>query len=116
LRRSARDLHVQRLEHLVGRDLQVSFARRLRDERKFGVVEEVKARLKKAGAKFSDIDGVRVSTKDGWWLLRASNTQAVLVARAEANDQAGLERLKAHLAKQLEQSGVALPDKSTAGH
>ena len=54
------------------------------DERKFGVVEEVKARLKTAGAKFSDIDGVRVSTKDGWWLLRASNTQPVLVARCEA--------------------------------
>ncbi len=60
------------------------------DERKFGVVEESKARLKKAGAKFSDIDGVRVSTKDGWWLLRASNTQPVLVARCEAADEAGL--------------------------
>ena len=67
------------------------------DERKFAVVEEVKARLQKAGAKFSDIDGVRVSTKDGWWLLRASNTQPVLVARCEAADQAGLERLMAEL-------------------
>ena len=65
------------------------------DERKFEVVEEVKARLQKAGAKFTDIDGVRVSTEDGWWLLRASNTQAVLVARCEAADEAGLERLKA---------------------
>ena len=65
---------------------------------------------------YDDVDGVRVKTKDGWWLLRASNTQAVLVARAEAGDEAGLERLKAHLGKQLEQSGVALPDKSTAGH
>jgi phosphomannomutase len=58
---------------------------------------------------------VRVKTKDGWWLLRASNTQAVLVARAEAHDSAGLERLKAHLGRQLEQSGVALPTKSE-GH
>ena len=32
----------------------------------------------------TDIDGVRVRTADGWWLLRASNTQAVLVARAES--------------------------------
>ena len=59
-------------------------ALRLPDERKFDVVEEVKARLKKAGAKLTDIDGVRVSTPDGWWLLRASNTQAVLVARCGA--------------------------------
>jgi len=60
------------------------------DARKFDVVEEVKGRLQKAGAKFSDIDGVRVSTGDGWWLLRASNTQPVLVARCEAADEAGL--------------------------
>ena len=79
-------------------------------------VGELRAELKKEGATFADVDGVRVKTKDGWWLLRASNTQPVLVARAEAGDEAGLERLKAHLGKQLEQSGVALPDKSTAGH
>ncbi len=44
---------------------------------------------KAAGAKVSDIDGVRVQTEDGWWLLRASNTQAVLVARAEATAPPG---------------------------
>ena len=49
----------------------------------------------------SDIDGVRVQTDDGWWLLRASNTQAVLVARAEAASEAGLERLKQALVEQL---------------
>jgi phosphomannomutase len=86
------------------------------DERKFGVVEEVKARLQKAGAKFSDIDGVRVSTKDGWWLLRASNTQPVLVARCEAADDAGLERLKSDLRTALSASGVSLPDEASAGH
>jgi phosphomannomutase len=86
------------------------------DDRKFAVVSEVRDRLKKEGAEFDDVDGVRVKTKDGWWLLRASNTQAVLVARAEAQDEAGLQRLQAHLGKQLEQSGVALPDKSSAGH
>jgi len=41
-----------------------------------------------------DIDGIRVSTPDGWWLMRPSNTQSVLVARAEAADEAGLKRLK----------------------
>ena len=79
------------------------------DTRKFTAVEEVKARLTKAGAKFSDVDGVRVSTPDGWWLLRASNTQDVLVARCEAADAAGLQRLKADLVAQLAQSQIAPP-------
>jgi len=88
------------------------------DVRKFGVIAEVAARLKQDGAAVSDIDGVRVSTDDGWWLLRASNTQAVLVARAEAKDDAGLERLKSALAAQLEASGLPAPDftGAAAGH
>ncbi len=76
------------------------------DTRKFIVVDEVLARLRKAGADFNNIDGARVNTPDGWWLLRASNTQAVLVARCEAKDQAGLARLKGQLAAQLKASGV----------
>ena len=79
------------------------------EARKFDIVEEVRARLSAAGAEVNGIDGVRVSTEDGWWLLRASNTQAVLVARCEAKDDAGLNRLKAQLAGQLQQSGIALP-------
>ncbi len=88
------------------------------DTRKFEVVQEVAARLRAQRAALNDIDGVRVLTDDGWWLLRASNTQAVLVARAEARDEAGLERLKAALAEQLEASGLDAPDFSgeNAGH
>jgi phosphomannomutase len=79
------------------------------ESRKFAVVEEVKARLEKAKAKVNDTDGVRVLTEDGWWLLRASNTQAVLVARAEAKTEAGLDRLKNQLAEQLKASGLVFP-------
>jgi phosphomannomutase len=88
------------------------------DTRKFQVIDEVAARLREANAHVSEIDGVRVQTNDGWWLLRASNTQAVLVARAEASSAAGLERLKLALAAQLEASGLAAPDFSgaNAGH
>src|SRR5271166_3385565 len=88
------------------------------DQRKFTVIEEVAGRLKKAGAKVADVDGVRVLTDDGWWLLRASNTQPVLVARAEAKEAAGLERLKAALVEQLQASGLEAPDFSGAqsGH
>jgi phosphomannomutase len=88
------------------------------DTRKFAVIEEVAARLRAEGAKVSETDGVRVLTDDGWWLLRASNTQAVLVARAEAATEAGLERLKQALVAQLEKSGLPAPDfsGSHAGH
>jgi len=87
------------------------------EDRKFAVVAEVAERLKAAGEKVADTDGVRVNTEDGWWLLRASNTQAVLVARAESTSEAGLSRLKAALAGQLAASGLA-PDFSAtnAGH
>lgn len=88
------------------------------DTRKFEVVREVKERLAAEGAKVQDVDGVRVLTADGWWLLRASNTQAVLVARAEATSEEGLERLKADIARQVEASGLQAPDFSgtNAGH
>ena len=64
------------------------------------------ARLRQAGTDFSDIDGARVMNDDGWWLLRASNTQDVLVARAESESQEGLDRLVAQIDAQLEASGL----------
>ena len=76
------------------------------ESRKFPVVEEVLERLSSNGATVDRTDGARVSTEDGWWLLRASNTQDVLVARAEAKDEAGLERLVAQIDDQLARSGV----------
>ena len=79
------------------------------DARKFAVIDEVAARLAAAAAEVVSIDGVRVSTPDGWWLLRASNTQPVLVARCEAADEAGLARLKQALAAELQASGIAPP-------
>ena len=76
------------------------------ETRKFAIVDEVRDRLSADGAKVDATDGVRVSTGDGWWLLRASNTQDVLVARAEAADQAGLDRLVGQIDEQLARSGV----------
>lgn len=80
------------------------------DSRKRVVVEEVAARLEEAGAEVSAVDGVRVNTDDGWWLLRSSNTQPVLVARCEAETEEGLARLKDALVAQLQASGVQPPD------
>jgi phosphomannomutase len=80
------------------------------ETRKVAVIDEVRDRLVRAGSEMSDIDGVRVRTADGWWLLRASNTQDVLVARAEAKDEAGLGRLKQLLCDQLRRSGMTPPE------
>ncbi len=76
------------------------------ESRKFAVVDEVLDRLEAEGADVNRTDGARVNTPDGWWLLRASNTQDVLVARAEAKDQAGLDRLMAMIDAQLAASGL----------
>jgi len=78
-------------------------------ERKWSIVETVRHELAAEHATVTAIDGVRVDTEDGWWLLRASNTQDVLVARCEALDGDGLARLRRHLSNHLTRAGLA-PD------
>ena len=81
------------------------------ETRKFAVIDEVKSRLLgQDGIKVNYLDGVRVNTADGWWLLRASNTQDVLVARAESTTSEGLARLCAMLKTQLAASAIIAPD------
>ncbi|MDP4540642.1 phosphomannomutase/phosphoglucomutase [Qipengyuania sp. DY56-A-20] len=80
------------------------------ESRKFAAIDEVKARLAASTAdspvEVDSTDGVRVTSDDGWWLLRASNTQDVLVARAESDSQQGLDRLMAQIDEQLKLSGL----------
>ena len=76
------------------------------ESRKFAAIEEVKDRLANSDAQVNGTDGVRVNTEDGWWLLRASNTQDVLVARAESDTQEGLARLMDQIDEQLRLSGL----------
>ena len=76
------------------------------EARKFAIVGEIADRLRQRGADIIDIDGVRVKSKDGWWLIRASNTQAVIVARAEATSADGLDRLKQQIVDELGASGM----------
>lgn len=63
------------------------------DDKKFGIVEELKKFFSK-NYDTLDIDGVRVIFKDGWGLVRPSNTQPVLVLRFEAETAARLEAIK----------------------
>lgn len=74
--------------------------------RKAAVIAEVIARLEAAGARVDRIDGARVTNDEGWWLLRASNTEDRLTARAEGRDEAGCARLLAEIDRQLALSGI----------
>jgi phosphomannomutase len=76
------------------------------EARKFAIVRDIAQRLRQRGAEIIDIDGVRVKNSDGWWLVRASNTQAVIVARAEAATPQALARLKAEITQELAESGL----------
>ena len=71
------------------------------EEKKFRIVKLASKFLENSSADVDTTDGVRVTTKDGWWLLRASNTSAALVARAESDTKDGLDRLKAMIDEQI---------------
>ena len=79
------------------------------EERKFLVVQEVKEKMKNSDAKITDIDGIRVDTNEGWWLLRASNTQSALTARCESNSEKGLRKIQLQLIKAIKGSGISVP-------
>lgn len=63
------------------------------EERKFKVVEKLKAYFREK-YEVIDVDGVRVLFGDGWGLVRASNTQAMLVLRFEANTPERLQEIR----------------------
>lgn len=73
------------------------------DEIKFKVVEKLVKRFKKEGLNVIDIDGARIEFKEGWALVRASNTQPVLVLRFEAETEEFLEKLQEKVYKTLEE-------------
>jgi phosphomannomutase len=80
--------------------------------RKFEITPEILNRLRSANQQdiaINDIDGVRVTTPDGWWLVRPSNTEDLLTMRAEGFTSEGLERLKAQLVTELGSSGITSP-------
>ena len=79
------------------------------EEIKFGIVPKIVDNLKpKANDNFkiNDIDGIRVTTPEGWWLLRPSNTQNVLVSRVEANTEQDLNDLKAMVQDALSEISI----------
>lgn len=79
-----------------------------KDSEKFAQIAALESALKARGAHVDTLDGVRVSVDGGWWLLRASNTQAALVGRIEAEDETAYPAVLAHLQSALESCGLTL--------
>ena len=84
------------------------------DVEKFKIVERIASRAKADGVDFSDVDGIRANNADGWWLLRASNTQAIVVARCEGVSTEALKRLEAQLSSYLAAEKLTL--ENSEGH
>lgn len=64
------------------------------DEKKFNVVEQVKKHAQDKNFPISDIDGVKIFFKEGWVLVRASNTGPNIILRAEADTKEEMEKLQ----------------------
>jgi phosphomannomutase len=78
------------------------------DETKFVIIDDIKASIREQNIDFIDIDGLRVNSKHGWWLLRASNTGPAIIARCESSTELGLESIKSDLKKILFQYNIKL--------
>ena len=76
------------------------------ETKKFIIIDQIKERLNSFNGKIIDIDGIRVETEEGWFLMRASNTQNQLTCRVESTSQEGLKKLIKVVENQLELSGV----------
>ena len=76
------------------------------ESRKFKIIEEIKIRQNKKGINIETIDGLRVNLRDGWWGIRASNTQNALTIRVEAKDQKILNEMLLNIEKELKVSEI----------
>ncbi|CAM4266986.1 phosphomannomutase/phosphoglucomutase [Corallococcus exiguus] len=74
------------------------------EEKKFAMVKRATEILRDAGHKVVDVDGVRVTFEDGWGLIRASNTQPILVLRYEASTEARVKEIQALIEKTVAQA------------
>ena len=81
------------------------------DLKKFDIIEQVISNQKNKNVNIIDIDGLRVLNETGWWLLRASNTEAELVLRCEANSQDNLRKQLLLVKKELQEVDQIISDK-----
>jgi phosphomannomutase/phosphoglucomutase len=79
------------------------------ENRKFGIVQRIVDKYKQTH-EVIDIDGARILFPDGWALVRASNTQPVIVVRFEARERSGLSRIRDEIAAAMAVEGVSVPE------
>ncbi|MEQ9115176.1 MAG: phosphomannomutase/phosphoglucomutase [Rickettsiales bacterium] len=79
------------------------------EDKKFVVVDLMKRDLGDKGIDYTDTDGIRVDREEGWWLIRASNTQDILVVRVEGQTSRNFENLKNECKDLLHKHGLILP-------
>ena len=72
------------------------------EDRKFRLVEKLTEYFRNKCDKIIDIDGIRGYIEDGWFLIRASNTQSILSIRCEAKTNDGLEKIKGFVKKEID--------------
>lgn len=78
------------------------------EQQKFSIIEQISRQLDQAQISYNNVDGIRVTTPDGWWLLRASNTSPAVIARYESRSRSGLRRLKSTLLSILARHNLSL--------
>lgn len=82
----------------------------VKEEEKFDLVPRALKNLQSQNSK-QDIDmtdGLRITTPDGWWILRPSNTQNAITVRAESTSEEGLERLMIMIGEEVKKLGYTL--------
>jgi phosphomannomutase len=72
---------------------------------RYQLIEDIKGRLTNEGIDFNELDGIRVTTTEGFWLLRASNTQPHLTIYCEGVSEEALKSCKDQMVAQVEASG-----------
>lgn len=77
------------------------------DDKKWGIIEQIRNSLR-TKYRTNEIDGVRVEFGDAWGLVRASNTQPVIVMRFEAQSKARLDEVRAIIEAEARQAGLTI--------
>ena len=73
------------------------------------IVKELKTFLTNKGVKIIDIDGIRVESEIGWWIIRPSNTQNQISVRIEGTSAENLEKLKNEVKTLLSDKNITFP-------
>jgi phosphomannomutase len=79
------------------------------ESEKFKIVDSIQKEMQKnKNDEVITIDGIRLQTDHGWWLIRASNTENCIIVRAESTTENGLNELKNHLTRILQSYNLSL--------